>query len=62
VLRPPLEVALERATGRGEGLLSAAVVEQLWRSFSELGELEHHVLDNAGQTPEETATEVAAGL
>jgi adenylate kinase family enzyme len=63
VLRPPLEVALERATGRGERLLSdAAVVEQLWRSFSDLGELEQHVLDNAGQTPEETATEVAARL
>ncbi len=63
VLRPPLEVALERATSRGEHLLSdAAVVEQLWRSFSDLGELEHHVLDNAGQTPEETATAVAARL
>jgi tRNA uridine 5-carbamoylmethylation protein Kti12 len=63
VLRPPLEVALERASGRRERLLSdAAVVEQLWRSFSNLGELEPHVLDNAGQTPEETATEVTARL
>jgi predicted kinase len=60
VLRPPLAVALERASGRGEDeLADPAVVEQLWLAFSDLGELEQQVLDNAGQTPEETAREVA---
>ena len=63
VLRPPLEVALDRVAGRVEGgPADEAVVEQLWVSFSDLGELEQHVLDSSSQTPEETASEVAARL
>ena len=63
VLRPPLELALERASGRDAGRLSdPAVVEQLWSAFSNLGELERHALDNGGQTAEETAKEALGRL
>lgn len=59
----PLELALERASGRDASRLSdPAVVEQLWSAFSNLGELEGHVLDNGGQTAEETAREVLRHL
>ena len=43
VLRPPLEVCLERAAGRAE----PAVLERLWHEFADLGELESHVVDAA---------------
>jgi adenylate kinase family enzyme len=45
VLRPPLSVAVERAAGRPSASLSdAAVVEQLWNAFAELGPLERHAV------------------
>ena len=34
----------------------------LYRAFSDLGELERHVVDSSGQTPEQTAAELAAAL
>jgi len=34
----------------------------LYRAFSDLGELERHVVDSSGQTPEQTAADLAAAL
>lgn len=56
VLRPPLAVAVERASSRSPNRLSdTAVVEQLWKAFSDLGPLERHAIDIEGQTAEELA-------
>lgn len=62
VLRPSLEVALQRATsdtvdrrpwwGRPLGIEAA---RQMHEQFAELGIYEPHVLDSTEQTPEETA-------
>jgi hypothetical protein len=38
------------------------VVEQLWNSFSGLGDLDRHVIDNGGLTAELTAEVVAERL
>jgi len=55
VLRPSLPVAIGRAECRTSSRLSdAAVIEQLWRDFADLGSLENHAIDNSTQTPEET--------
>jgi predicted kinase len=63
VLRPPLAVAVERAAGRSSSPLSdAAVVQQLWNSFSGLGALEDHAIDNGEFTAEQTADIVAERL
>jgi tRNA uridine 5-carbamoylmethylation protein Kti12 len=64
VLRPPLPVVLERAGRRGPDRLSdPAVVEQLWNSFSGLGDLlEQHVIDSGDLTAEETADVAAKRL
>jgi predicted kinase len=61
VLRPPLAVAVERAASRHASHLSdAAVVEQLWNEFSDLGALEQHAIEiPERQTAEETAELVA---
>jgi hypothetical protein len=34
----------------------------LYRAFGDLGELERHVVDSSGQTPEQTAAELVAAL
>ncbi len=61
VLRPPLALALKRASSRDASRLTdPAVVEQLWSAFSNLGELERNVIDIGAQTPEQTASEVAS--
>ena len=63
VLRPPLETCLARVAGRADGPLSdPAVVEQLYRAFSGLGELERHVVATDGQGPEDTAAALGALL
>jgi hypothetical protein len=64
VLRPPLAVAVERASGRRSSRLpDAAVVEQLWNGFSDLGALERHAIEmTPHQTAEETAELVAERL
>jgi adenylate kinase family enzyme len=61
VLRPSLAVAVERAASRHASRLSdAAVVEQLWNEFSDLGALEQHAIEiQKRQTAEETAELVA---
>jgi predicted kinase len=64
VLRPPLAVAVERAADRRSSRLpDAAVVEQLWHDFSDLGALERHAIETTQrQTAEETAELVAERL
>jgi predicted kinase len=56
VLRPSLATAIQRADARVPRKLSdEAIIEQLWNSFSGLGNLERHVINNDGATPEQTA-------
>jgi adenylate kinase family enzyme len=59
VLRPPLAICQSRAVGDESGQPpDAAVVEQLWEQFSDLGGLERHVIE----TETESGAEVAATL
>jgi predicted kinase len=59
VLRPTLEVALARATGReGPELREAEPIRGLYGAFADLGELERCVLDSTDQTAHQTAEEV----
>lgn len=59
ILRPSLEVAIERAGARASQPLSdPEVVKQLCESFSDLGPLEAHVFDNSDEDPERTAAAV----
>jgi predicted kinase len=63
VLRAPLPVCVERAAGRARDPLDdPAVVERLWQTFADLGELESHAIDLTGESPEETADLVASRL
>jgi hypothetical protein len=57
ILRPPLRVAIERASLReSTRLADSKLVEQLWNDFADLDEsLENHVIDNGKQTAPETA-------
>jgi tRNA uridine 5-carbamoylmethylation protein Kti12 len=56
VLRAPLSVCIARARERADQPLeNPEVVEQLWRSFADLGELEPHALDLDGESPETVA-------
>ena len=56
ILRPPLDVALARAQKRSEDpLREPDAIAQLWRGYTELGDLERHVFDNAEPSAEETA-------
>jgi tRNA uridine 5-carbamoylmethylation protein Kti12 len=52
VLRAPLSVCIERARDRERDPLSKPeVIEQLWRSFADLGELERNAVDVDGKEP-----------
>lgn len=52
VLRAPLSVCLTRAQGRTrEPLDDPEVIERLWQSFADLGQLEHYALDVADLSP-----------
>ncbi|HEX2392446.1 MAG TPA: AAA family ATPase [Solirubrobacterales bacterium] len=63
VLRAPLAVCVERVDEREGGpLAEPAAIEQLWESFAELGELERHAVDLAGETPGEVAEMLEALL
>lgn len=56
VLRAPLSVCVERAAGRdGERSIDPGVIEQLWRDFTDLGELEQNALDCGGRSAEQVA-------
>src|SRR3954454_4284157 len=68
VLRPTLDVCLERALSReGEervpghpALTDPEPIRQLWHQFSELGEFERHVLDNSSWDAAQTAERVCS--
>jgi hypothetical protein len=63
VLRPPLKDAIERCRLRGGDTLTDPVpIRALHTRFSMLGELEKHVLETAGHTPEDTLAAVRAAL
>jgi len=61
VLRPSVEVVLERATSRLEKtpgiapLREVGPLRQLWEQFQDLGALESHVIDNGALDADETA-------
>jgi AAA domain len=63
VLRPPLAVAIERCRLRGGDTLSDPVpITALHTRFSMLGELEEHVIDTTGHSPEDTLDAVRTAL
>ena len=63
VLRASLEVCLARARAReGDLPLEAAAIEQLWRSFADLGDLERNAIDVGGMDAEEVSETLAQRL
>jgi adenylate kinase family enzyme len=63
VLRAPLDVCVSRAEGReARPLDESGVAERLWHDFAELGPLERHAVDLAGEGPDEAADLLAARL
>ena len=60
ILRPPLPIAIARATVRSSTRLAdRSVIEQLWNGFTDLDEaLEAHIIDNSELSPEETAATI----
>lgn len=61
ILRAPLDVCVARVAARsqGERPLDAAVVEDLWNSFADLGPLESHTLDTGSLDPAEATALLA---
>jgi predicted kinase len=56
VLRAPLSVCAERARERArDPLTEPKVIERLWRSFADIGDLEKNALDLDSRSPEEAA-------
>ena len=63
VLRPPLEIAIQRCRERGGNTLTdPEPIGALHQQFSLLGDLERHVLVTDGRTREETLGKVIAAL
>lgn len=63
VLRPPLDVAIERCRERGgETLTDPEPITALYRQLASLGELERHVLRTDGLSPQETLGAVVEAL
>jgi predicted kinase/ketosteroid isomerase-like protein len=63
VLRAPLVTCLSRCQERIEhGLSEPAVIEQLWHQFSDIGELERHVIETGDRSVEEVVSELASRL
>jgi adenylate kinase family enzyme len=56
VLRAPLPVCTARLQAReGDPPIDTAVIERLWQSFADLGELERNALDLDDESPEQVA-------
>ncbi|MFC7398067.1 AAA family ATPase [Chelatococcus sp. GCM10030263] len=63
VLRPPLEVAIQRCRARGGGTLSdPEPITALYRQLASLGELERHVLRTEGHSRQDMLREVIAAV
>lgn len=63
VLRPRLEVAIQRCRDRGgDTLTDPRHITALHEQLSSLGDLERHVLRTEGQDPAQTTREVAKAL
>lgn len=63
MLRPPLEVAIERCRARGgDTLTDPAAIGALHEQVSALGEREKYVVDTSGQVPEDTLEAVGSAL
>jgi hypothetical protein len=63
VLRAPLSVCAAQVQDReGEPPIDLGVIERLWQSFADLGELERNALDLSGESPDEAADVLAKRL
>lgn len=67
VLRAPLPVCLERVQEReGPPSINPAAIEQIWQSFTDLGDLEKNVIDvgttGTDEVPETLARHLEEGL
>lgn len=63
VLRAPLEVCLARVQSReGAPPVDTGAIEQLWRGFADLGDLERNALEVEGRDPEEVTELLALRL
>ena len=60
VLRAPLSVCMARARDRDRDPPSdPKVIEQLWRAFTDLGDLERNALDVSDRSPDQAADNLA---
>lgn len=63
VLRAPLSVCTKRVQDReGDPPIDSAAIEQLWKSFEDLGDLERNALDVGGEDAEEATDALAQRL
>ncbi|MGY3604778.1 MULTISPECIES: AAA family ATPase [unclassified Bradyrhizobium] len=63
VLRPPLEIAIQRCRARGgDTLTDAEQITVMHQQFCSLGDLERHVLQTDGYDSELTAREVSRAV
>lgn len=64
VLRPRREIALERAQARTPpgALIDESPILTMWDQFSELGELDSHILDTSAEATDRSAQRVAEAL
>src|SRR3546814_7644473 len=64
VLRPQRDVTLKRAQARTapSALIDEGPILSMWDQFSDLGELDDHVLDTSGDAEEQSAQQVAAAI
>jgi predicted kinase len=64
VLRPQRDITLKRAQARTapSALIDEGPILSMWDQFSDLGELDDHVLDTSGDAEEQSAQQVAAAI
>ncbi|WP_433604880.1 AAA family ATPase [Prescottella agglutinans] len=64
VLRPQRDVTLKRAQARSapSALVDEGPILTMWDQFSDLGELDSHVLDTSGETEESSAQRVTDAI
>ncbi len=64
VLRPPRDITLIRAQARTapSALIDEGPILTMWDQFSDLGELDSHVLDTSGETEERSTQRVTEAI